>query len=461
MSDQLCFEDREDDLRLRSVWNVVLDEVAMQVPAKMADRFVFPLRPIRFSQGQVLVETASAFSAEWIKNRCLSELQIALSKALDEPVVVNLRINPNERKTTNHTEPSVRLSQPIAERREGAFEPVERFSFANFVVGPSNRLAYAGANAVAQEPGKKFNPLFVYGPSGLGKTHLLHAIARELMTRDPNVVVAYLSAQQFTEDFVAAMQKGKIDQFRRQHRNVHVWLVDDVQFLAGKERTQEEIFYIFNALQQTGRQIVLCSDRSPRELYLMDERLRSRFESGLVADIQTPDTETRCAILRQKASLEGVALSLDVAMYLAENVVGNVRVLEGALTKILAESSLLSLQVDIDFAKQLVETHYSKPVVSRPTVAQILEVVSNYYGIPIEEIRGQSRKAPIALARHVAAYMTRELTGDSWKHIGAQFGDRDHTSMMHAYQRISEAMLKDKDFAQTVKTLTRNLRPNL
>lgn len=460
MFDQLTIDDREEDVRLRAVWTQVIEEVSLLVPPKMAERFLQSLAPSSFKHGQVTLETPSSFNSEWIRNRCLSDLQQSLTDHLGEPIVVNVVVSAKPRTLSTPSTASVRVAtQTLVDRpTQGGFIPSPKYRFDTFIQGPSNRLALAGARAVAREPGSKFNPLFIYGPSGLGKTHLLHAIANELRISDPKSQVAYLTAAQFTEDFVQAMQANRIDHFRRAQRNVHVWLVDDIQFIAGKDRTQEEIFYIFNALQQTGRQIVLCSDRPPRELYLMDERLRSRFESGLVADIQSPDTETRCAILQSKAEQEGVPLPLELAMYLAENVSGNVRVLEGALIKIIAQSSVSGREIELELIREIVEQHYSTPIRSRPTVPQILDLVSKHFNIPVEDIRGESRKAPIVNARHVAVFLTREVTGDSWKHIGGQFGKRDHTSMMHAYQKVSEMIAHDREFANRVKALRRNLQ---
>jgi len=313
---------------------------------------------------------------------------------------------------------------------------------------------------VANEPGTKYNPLFIYGASGLGKTHLLHSIARQILDANPRTPLVYVSAQQFAEEFVNALQNGKIDQFRRAQRAVAVWLVDDIQFVVGKDKTQEEIFHTFNYLHSLGKQIVLSSDRAPKDLYLMDERLRSRFESGLVADIQMPDTETRCAILLTKAGQERIELEHSIAMFLAENVPGNIRRLEGALTKLAAQASVEGVPVSLGLAQTMVEQYYRAGLLAKPGFTQIVDAVGKHYRIPADDIRGISRKAPIVHARHVAVFITREITGDSWKHIGGLFGDRDHTSMMHGYTKISEMMHQDKDLRASVKMLIRNLYPD-
>jgi chromosomal replication initiator protein len=394
---------------------------------------------------------------EWVRERYVSALQGLLSDELGHPVSIDLHIEARERQAIA-APGSIAVAAPQSQD-EGRFRPYEKFSFENFVVGQSNRLAVAGSKAVAAEPGIKYNPLFIYGSSGLGKTHLLHAIAREILARNPNFPLVYITAQQFAEEFVNALQANRVDHFRRQQRGVGLWLVDDIQFIAGKDKTSEEIFHTFNYLHGLGKQIVLSSDRPPRDLYLMDERLRSRFESGLVADIQMPDTETRCAILMSKAKQERIPIETGVGMYLAENVPGNIRVLEGALTKLTVQASVEGCPLTMGLAQMMVEQYYRAGVLAKPGFGQIVDAVSKHFKIPSDDIKGISRKAPIVHARHVAVFITREITGDSWKHIGSLFGDRDHTSMMHGYQKISEMMHHDKDLRATVKMLIRNLYP--
>lgn len=419
-------------------------------------RFVEPLMPLSFEEGIARFSVPGRFVMEWIRERYHGTLTEMLSDELGENIKVEFQSDPQERVATQTA--SAVVSTPIQD--ETIFKPSKKFSFETFVVGQSNRLAYAGSKAVAADPGAKYNPLFIYGQSGLGKTHLLHSIAQEILARHPGFPLRYISAQQFAEEFVHALQSGRIDSFRRAQRTVGVWLVDDIQFIAGKDKTQEEVFHTYNYLHALGKQIVLTSDRPPRDLYLMDERLRSRFESGLVADIQLPDTETRCAILLSKAKAENVEIDTSVAMYLAEHVPGNIRILEGALTRLVVNSSVNGVPINQELAGQMVEQHYRTGMLQKPGFTQIVDAVSKHFKIPSEEIKGLKRNAPIVQARHVAIFLTRELTGDSWKHIGSLFGDRDHTSMMHGYQRINESMLQDKDLRSAVKMLMRNLYPD-
>jgi len=456
--DQYSLDDPQDQIRLRSAWDQVLRRLAQELPSNVMERFIVPLKPLSLSGNQAVMGAPGAFVHDWVKDKYLHRLQSALSDELGEAVTMEVRTLTRERPRTES--PVAQAAVAVATDR-AEFRPNERYRFESFVVGQSNRLAYAGAKAVAKAPGQKYNPLFIYGPSGMGKTHLLHAVAHDLLGRDARYAFTYISAQQFAEDFVSALQSNRIDQFRRAMRSVNVWLVDDIQLVAGKDRTQEEVFHTFNALHSAGRQIVLCSDRPPRDLFLMDERLRSRFESGLVADIQPPDTELRCAILLSKAKEQQIELPHEVAMLVAERMPSNVRILEGALTKLAAEASLSNQPITMELAAGIVERHYTSFFHTKPGVNQIVAAVGKHYRIPIEEIKGVSRKAPIAHARHVAVFIAREITGDSWKHLGAQFGDRDHTSMMHAYQKISEMMATDRDLSAVVKMLIKDLHPEV
>jgi chromosomal replication initiator protein len=443
---------------LTFAWDQALPRIKTQVAPAAFDRFIKPLNPLRVESGAVIFSTPGNFVRDWVSTKFRSQLEAILSDELGCSVTVAFEMGARS-KAQFDTEG--RASIKVTAIPETArFRPNDRFSFDSFIVGQSNRLAYAGAKAVASEPGGKYNPLFIYGDSGLGKTHLLHAIAREILDRDPSFPVAYITAQQFAEDFVQALQTNRIEQFRRAQRSVGVWLVDDIQLIAGRDKTQEELFHTFNHLTSLNKQIVLIADRPPRDLQLMDERLRSRFEAGLVADIQMPDTETRTAIILSKAEQDGISLETEVAMYLADHVQGNIRILEGALTRLGAQASITGDTICLDLARTLVEQHYRTGVLAKPTFSQIVSAVSKFYDIPVDQIKGSRRHAPVVLARHVAIFVTREMTGDSWKHIGTLFGDRDHTSMMHGYQKINELIHADRSLRGEVRTIIKELQPN-
>jgi chromosomal replication initiator protein len=461
--DQFTFFDEEGAVALNKAWEQALERLADEVPGTAHKKFLQPLRPMRCDNGEIHLAAPGNFVAEWVKDRYLPRVKDALSDELGEDVIVKVVILTRERPKPKEDE-TVAVQVSSGNRYEddqaaSRFKPNPTFTFDNFVVGQSNRLAHGGAMAVSASPGMKYNPLFVYGPSGLGKTHLLHAIANKILSRDPFYPLMYVSGQQFAEQFVSSLQNNRIDEFRRRYRSVSVWLLDDVQFIMGKDKTQEEVFHTFNELHADGKQIVLCADRAPRDLLQMDERLRSRLECGLVADVQMPDTETRCAIIQMKATTEQIPLSHEVAMFLAESVPGNIRTLQGALNKIVAEASFSGKPLSVEVAKETVEKYYSAMAMPKPGFEDIVTVVSRHYRIPKDDILGTSRKAPIAHARHVSVFLVREITGDSWKHIGTLFGGRDHSSMMHAHNKVRGMANHDREFANTIHALRREAWP--
>ncbi|MCX7800589.1 MAG: chromosomal replication initiator protein DnaA [Fimbriimonadales bacterium] len=450
MSQQSLFEDPELQ-KLREAWKRVMAKLKDEVHPSLYRKFLAPLRVVALRDDVAVVVAPGQFVKSWVAERFSATIERMLEEEMGRPIRLQLEARSNPRTRDLEAE-EPRLEAPPAP----AFQPNERYRFETFIVGQSNRLAHAGAKYVAENPGKRYNPLFIYGPPGLGKTHLLHAIAHVLLAKggpEPQLI----TAQQFAEAFVLALQSGRIEQFRRSQRNVGVWLVDDIQMIAGRDKTQEEVFHTFNALHNFGKQIVLTSDRPPRELLVMDERLRSRFESGLVADVRMPDTDLRCAILQSKAEQEGVRLDPEVAKHLAMNVPGSIRTLEGALNRFLLLAGVEEVPMDLQLAER-VAADFRKGA-AKPSFDQIVDAVAQRLQVPKEEILGSSRRAPIAHARHVAIYVAREITNASWKHLGVQFGNRDHTSMIHGYTKIGEMMLRDQELDATVRALIRDLYP--
>jgi chromosomal replication initiator protein len=359
-----------------------------------------------------------------------------------------------------------------------------RYTFEAFVTGRSNRLAEGGAHAVAQAPGEVYNPLFLYGPPGIGKTHLMHAIGHAVMAQRGPEHVCYVSGEAFTTAYVKASRENKMEEFRRRWRNIDVFLLDDIQFIAGKDKTNEEFFHTFNALYQTGKQIVISSDRSPRELKMMDERLRSRFESGLIADIAPPDLETRLAILQKKAELERMRIPDDVLLYMARLVQSNIRTLEGALVKLIAYASMVNSPVTEELASDILERYFasagivglpsdpqSSPIAlleaaqaastgprGRITADVIQSVVARRYGLDPEALKGKKRDKETARARQVAMLLMRELTETSLPGIGQFFGGRDHTTVMHACTTLRDQLTGDDTLRELVTELTTEIR---
>ncbi|SDM06432.1 chromosomal replication initiator protein DnaA [Halarsenatibacter silvermanii] len=335
----------------------------------------------------------------------------------------------------------------------------EKYTFDTFVVGNSNRFAHAASLAVAEAPAKAYNPLFIYGEVGLGKTHLMQAIAHFILDHNPRQKVVYVSSETFTNELINAIKDDRTVDFRDKYRNIDILLVDDIQFLAGKERTQEEFFHTFNALHEANRQLIISSDRPPKEIPTLEERLRSRFEWGLITDIQKPDLETRIAILRKKADLEELEIPNEVIIYIANKIQSNIRELEGALIKVIAYSDLVDRDVDLELAqealKDLVREEESGAI--ELDITGIKQVVAEHYNVTTEEIDSKRRTQEIVLPRQVAMYLSRELTDSSLPKIGEEFGDRDHTTVMYAHNKISDRLEEDDQFKKTLQTLEQKL----
>ncbi len=331
------------------------------------------------------------------------------------------------------------------------------FTFDTFVVGDSNKLAYAAARAVADAPAEHYNPLFIYGDSGLGKTHLIYAIAHEIRTKTPNAKIVYIKGDDFTNELVEAIRTGKNVEFRSKYRDADLLLMDDVQFIAGRKQTQEEFFHTFNTLYESKRQIVLTSDRSPKEMQLLDDRLQTRFEWGLLVDVQPPDFETRLAIVKNKAVQWGSVIDDDIAKYIAENVSSNVRQLEGAMNKILAYRDLIGKEMDEESANRAVRDMLRKSNEYIPTAASIIDEVSRFFGIDEAVVKGPSRSREAVTARQAAMYLVRRMTNLSTPDIGREFGGRDHTTVLHALEQVETKLQNDPGFAQTIKDITINI----
>lgn len=331
------------------------------------------------------------------------------------------------------------------------------FTFDTFVVGDSNKLAYAAARAVADAPAEHYNPLFIYGDSGLGKTHLIYAIAHEIRTKTPNAKIVYIKGDDFTNELVEAIRTGKNVEFRSKYRDADLLLMDDVQFIAGRKQTQEEFFHTFNTLYESGRQIVLTSDRPPREMTQLEDRLQTRFEWGLMVDVAPPDFETRLAIIKNKAALLGVQLPDDISSFIAENLTANVRQIEGALNKLLAYRDLLGNQVDGEAVSRAVKDMLKKYNEFVPSPGLIVEYICRYYDVDEEQVRGQGRKRDLMEARQTAMYLIRRMTNLSLNDIGKEFGDRDHTTVLHSLDQVEKKMRSDPAYAEKVKEITTNI----
>ena len=330
-------------------------------------------------------------------------------------------------------------------------------TFDNFIQGDENRWSVAASLAVADSPGATYNPLFIYGGVGLGKTHLMHAIGHYILQGNPNAKVVYVSSEKFTNELINSIKDDKNEEFRTKYRSVDVLLIDDIQFIAGKERTQEEFFHTFNTLHDANKQIILSSDRPPKEIPTLEDRLRSRFEWGLIADIQAPDFETRMAILKKKADVEKLNVPNEVMVYIATKIKSNIRELEGALIRIVAYSSLTNREITVDLATEALKDIISNKQNKNITIDLIQDVISAYFNLRVEDLKSQRRTRNIAYPRQIAMYLSRKLTDMSLPKIGEEFGGRDHTTVIHAYEKISEGLKSDESLQRTIEDITKKI----
>ncbi|WP_340598356.1 chromosomal replication initiator protein DnaA, partial [Priestia megaterium] len=333
-----------------------------------------------------------------------------------------------------------------------------KYTFDTFVIGSGNRFAHAASLAVAEAPAKAYNPLFIYGGVGLGKTHLMHAIGHYVLDHNPAAKVVYLSSEKFTNEFINSIRDNKAVEFRNKYRNVDVLLIDDIQFLAGKEQTQEEFFHTFNTLHEESKQIVISSDRPPKEIPTLEDRLRSRFEWGLITDITPPDLETRIAILRKKAKADGLVIPNEVMLYIANQIDSNIRELEGALIRVVAYSSLINKDINADLAAEALKDIIpsSKPRVI--TIQDIQQIVGQEFNIKLDDFKAKKRTKSVAFPRQIAMYLSRELTDFSLPKIGEEFGGRDHTTVIHAHEKISKLVQTDTDLQKQIKEISESLK---
>lgn len=335
-----------------------------------------------------------------------------------------------------------------------------KYTFETFVVGNSNRFAHAASLAVAESPSKAYNPLFIYGGVGLGKTHLMHAIGHLINKNNSNLKVVYVTSEKFINELISAIKDDKNIEFRDKYRTVDVLLIDDVQFIAGKERTQEEFFHTFNSLHESNKQIILSSDRPPKEIKTLEERLRSRFEWGLIADIQPPDYETRIAILRKKADVDKLNVPNEVLIYIATKIKSNIRELEGALLRVVAYTNLTNSNISLELAKEALKDLISIKNSKIITIEYIQETISNYFDLTIDMIKSQRRTQNIAFPRQIAMYLCRKLTDSSLPKIGEKFGGRDHTTVIHAYEKILNKIESDPEFNNLINELSNKITNN-
>lgn len=421
-------------MNAEQAWQSVLGQLQMEMPRASFDTWVRDTRPVSFQNGMLTIGVRNAYARDWLENRLAGTVNRLLGGILNGSVAVSFVVHGNEKETeAEETHPSPAEAAPALEQnsRNSTLNP--RYVFENFVVGSGNRLAHAACLAVAEKPARAYNPLFVYGGVGLGKTHLLHAIGNACHARGLSVL--YVSSEEFTNDMITAIRTHTTQAFREKYRSIDVLLIDDIQFIAGKESTQEEFFHTFNTLHGQDKQIIVSSDRPPKSLVTLEERLRSRFEWGLTADIQPPDLETRLAILRSKAERTGRQVSDDILESIARRVQSNIRELEGALNRILAYADLSGASL----TPGLVEAALADLLPQRGDIApaRVIELVAKEWQVSVDALIGRDRSQKIAQPRQVAMYLLRKETDASLPQIGEALGGRDHTTVMYAIEKIS------------------------
>jgi len=457
-------------LTATEAWSRLLARARSELPEHVVDTWLVPLTPVEFSGSELVLTAPDQWSVEWNESKHAALLEGYAPMCLGHPVRIVLRVQ-TERLSRSQMDlfvpqPHDTLA-PVISKNDIVLSLLnDRYTFAQFVIGRSNELAAAAATAVSQAPGKTYNPLFIYGSTGLGKTHLMQAIAHEIIAKTPRSRVMYLSTEQFTNDVITSISKRTMHDFRRRYRETDLLLVDDVHFLGGKETTQEEFFHTFNAVYEAGRQIVLTSDRPPSEIPRLEARLVSRFEWGMVADVTQPDLEHRIAILRQKARADHLeqAIPDDVLHFIADHVQANVRELEGSIIKLLAFASLKHRVITVDFAREALRDKLKASDLTPPRSSKhdrmrvIQQRVAAAWSVTVEGLQSKTRTQVLTVPRQVAMFLAREILGMQLVEIGEAFGGRDHSTVIHSLARVSQMLKDGGEFRIRVDRLRESLR---
>ncbi|HLI95863.1 MAG TPA: chromosomal replication initiator protein DnaA, partial [Candidatus Baltobacteraceae bacterium] len=437
------------------LWQSALDALERKFSKPIFEMWIKPLRLVSLSGDELRLAVQNNFARDWVENRLKGQIAEVLAEIFGTGVQLQFTVLAETAEVAQSSTAS--LAAPAAPiRPQGDFRPGNlnsRYTFEEFVIGNSNRFAHAAAQAVAAAPARAYNPLFLYGGVGLGKTHLMHAIGHRVLQDNPDANVVYVSSEKFTNEFIIAVQNNKTVEFRNKYRQVDVLLIDDIQFLEGKEGTQEEFFHTFNALHESGRQLVISSDRPPKEIQTLENRLRSRFEWGLLTDIQPPDLETREAILRKKAESEKIPVPDEVTSFIAKVIPSNIRELEGALIRVVAYSSLTKSPITVDLAAEVLKNAVAQAPLRRVTIASIKEKIAKAHGLTVKEMDNHRRDQRVAAPRQIAMFVCTELTDCSLPHIAREFNKKDHTTVMYARDKVKEQTQRDEAYRNKIRSL--------
>jgi len=433
---------------LNDIWNGVLKELSKQLTPTAISTWFSDCVPVEIDDCRMVLSTPTVFKKDIITSRFGDTIRAVLSDIFS--CEFDILVLAGEEELDNYNN---------GKQDSGDLPEMAGYTFDRFIVGNSNKFAHAAAVAVAEHPGTTYNPLFIYGNSGLGKTHLLLSIGQYIHEHEPAKKIEYIKGDEFTNSLIKSIKEGTAEEFRTKYRNVDLFLVDDIQFIAGKQSTQEEFFHTFNNIYEAGHQIVITSDRPPMEMSLLDDRLRTRFEGGLMADIQPPDIETRMAIIRNKASQLGLVLSDDAVEYIADKVTSNIRQLEGVIKRLTAYKAILNSTITIQDVERAIEDISVRGDLM-PQPDRIIKEVARYYGLKEEDLRGQNRSKNTAIARQVSMYLIRTLTNLSLKDIGSEFEDRNHATVLQSIRKVEDLIKTDPRMAATIRDITSNINSN-
>lgn len=470
----MALDQQQQDMRYQQVWRAALSDLERRVSRANFETWLRSTSLVGVDGETATIAAPNTFAVEQLRSKFDRQIASTLSTLINRPVTIDYVVRnsdappPRTPKTKPRPEPPAARNQPgpgaprpASQQMELSSTPTHglnpRYTFDTFIVGSSNRLAHAAAMAVADNPSRSFNPLFFYGGVGLGKTHMLHAIGHRALELHEGFQVLYVSSEKFTNELIKAIRQQGTEEFRNRYRSIDILMIDDIQFIAGKESTQEEFFHTFNELYQSGRQIIVSSDRHPKAIPTLHDRLRSRFEGGLIADVQAPDFEMRTAILNAKAQTLGVHIPADVLEYIARKVQSNIRELEGALNKIIAMAQLFNSPIKMDIAAQALNDADLEQRRSQITSERVIGEVTAHYKVSLTEVRGRGRSKEIVAPRQVAMFLLREETGASLVEIGRLLGDRDHSTVMHGISKIEKGLESDSNLRAKVNLIRERL----
>jgi len=438
------------------IWQACKDKLKNALGETSFDTWIAPLNLKKISGASLVLEAPDSFFKSWVETNYLNQIKEALKEVSQKDFEINFEVNPGLlKKKTNKIFKTIQKS--FREEPQDSLRLNPRFTFDAFIVGSSNRMAQAASLAVANAPGKSYNPLFIYGGVGLGKTHVMQAIAHHTLSKNQNIKVKYTSSEKFTNELIFAIRNRSTETFRKKYREMDILLIDDIQFLAGKEAAQEEFFHTFNVLYDYHKQIVVSSDRPPKEIPRLEERLVSRFNWGLVVDIQPPDFETRVAILQKKLEKDPIKIDKDVIHFIASNITTNIRELEGALVRIIAYSLIENKPIDLALAKEILKDMV-REIYKRITPDVVLERVGSFFGVPKDDLKKKKRNKTLAFPRQVAMYLIRELTESSLPEIGTFFGAKHHTTILYAHKKVRVDLKKNEKLKLVIDTLTQEIK---